>query len=88
MLILRQKYFEFRIPLLKTRQTVLSYRGVSGYLKLGGQVVMWHANSVALPPGGAFCSTKNWVGNYPPCPSATYAPERSYVYVSIFLEIN
>ena len=26
------------------------------------------------PPGGAFYSAKNWVGNYPPCPSATYTP--------------
>ena len=54
------------------------FRGVSGYLKLGGQVVMWRAAAAAPPPGGAFYSAKNWVGNCPPCPPcppATYAPD-------------
>merc|ERR550534_1584965 len=49
-------------------------RGVSGYLKLGGQVVMWRATAAAPPPGGAFYFAKNWVGNCPPCPPTTYAP--------------
>ena len=38
-------------------------RGVSGYLTLGGQVVMWRAAAAMLPLGGAFYSAKNWVGN-------------------------
>ena len=40
----------------------------------------WASSNVARggvppPPGGAFYSTKIWVGNCPPCPPATYAPE-------------
>ena len=35
---------------------------------------MWRAPAAAPPPGGAFYSAKNWVGNCPPCPPATYAP--------------
>ena len=46
-------------------------RGVSGYLKLGGQVVMWRAAAATPTLGGAFYSAKNLVGN---CPLATYAP--------------
>ena len=42
--------------------SVTLLRGVSGYLKLGGQVVMWRATAAAPPPGGAFCFAKNWVG--------------------------
>ena len=87
MLILRQKYFEFRIPLLKTRQTVLSYRGVSGYLKLGGQVVMWPAPAAKLLPGGAFYPAKNWVGNCPPCPPATYGP-KNVSFLRLFLGLT
>ena len=58
---------------IKAIETGISFRGVSGYLKLGGQVVMWRAAATAPPPGGAFYSAKNWVGNCPPCPPATYA---------------
>ena len=29
---------------------------------------------VPKPAGGSFYSAKNWVGNSPPCPPATYAP--------------
>ena len=47
------------------------HRSVSGYLKLGGQVVMWRSAAAMPPPSGAFYSAKNWVGN---CPPATYAP--------------
>ena len=53
---------------------VYVYRGVSGYLELGGQVVMWRTSAAKPPPGGAFYSAKNMVGNCPPCPLATYAP--------------
>ena len=35
---------------------------------------MWRAPAATLPPAGAFYSAKNWVGNSPPCPPATYAP--------------
>jgi hypothetical protein len=55
---------------------VIINRGVSGYLKLGGQVVMWRAAAAAPPSGGAFYSAQNWVGNCPPCPPATYAPDK------------
>ena len=34
----------------------------------------WASSNVAR--GSAFYSTKIWVGNCPPCPSATYAPVR------------
>jgi len=47
-------------------------KGVNGYLKLSGQVVMPRA-ATALP-GGNFYSAKNWMGNCPPCPPATDAP--------------
>ena len=62
---------------LQTQTNILycwQLRGVSGYLELGGQVVMLRATAAAPPPGGAFYSTQNWVGNCPPCPPATYAP--------------
>ena len=41
-----------------------TYRGVTGYQILGGQLVKRRA--------GAFYSAKNWVGN---CPPTSYAPE-------------
>ena len=50
-------------------------RSVSGYLKLGGQVVMWGVTAAAPQHGGTFYSSKNWVGNCPSCPPATYAPD-------------
>ena len=50
--------------------------------KLSGQVVMWSAAAAASPPGGAFYSAKNWVGNCPPCPPATYAPDNSCHFVN------
>ena len=43
------------------------HRGVNSYLNLGGQVVML--------PGGAFYIAKSWVGNFPLCPPAIYAPD-------------
>ena len=47
-------------------------RGVSSYLKLGGQVV------IDVPPlPGAFYSAKTWVGNCPLCPPAIYTTEKS-----------
>ena len=55
--------------LIKIQFSILLHiRGVTGYLKLDGQVVMRRAT------GGAFYSAKNWMGNCPPCPPATYAP--------------
>ena len=46
-------------------------RGVTGYLNLGGQVV-----SGASPlPGGVFYFAKTWMGNCPPYPPITYAPD-------------
>ena len=35
------------------------HRGVSGYLKLGGQLVMRRATAAAPLPGGAFYSAKD-----------------------------
>ena len=57
--------------------TGILIRGVSGYLKLGGQVVMWRAAAATPPLGGAFYSAKNLVGN---CPLATYAPAGIFYY--------
>ena len=57
-------------------QFITCFRGVSGYLNLGGQVVMW-----LTAARGAFYSARNWVGNCPPCPPATYAPVICFVFV-------
>ena len=55
-------------------QAKIQGRGVSGYLELGGQVVMWRAAAAGPTSGGAFYSAKNWVGNCPPCPPASLGP--------------
>ena len=47
------------------------YRGVSGSLKLGGQVVMRQLWRRAAAAGGAFYSTKRWGAIAPP---SSYAP--------------
>ena len=54
-------------PRVLTYRLSIYYRGVNGYLKLGGQVAMWPAAAYPLPPSGAFYSAKNLVGNCPPC---------------------
>ena len=48
-------------------------RGVSGFLKLGGQVVMRPGNAA----GGAFYTAKKWGRGaiVPPCSPFTYVPE-------------
>ena len=38
-------------------------------------------------PGSAFYSAKNWVGNCPPCPPATYAPEFKINLIQLELQI-
>jgi hypothetical protein len=63
----------------------MNFRGVSGYLKLDGQVVMWRTAAAAPPPGGAFYSAKNWVGNCPLCPPATYSPVLRDMYLKTYL---
>ena len=43
-------------------------RGVSGFLKLGGQVVMRQLWRRAAAVGGTFYSAKRWGGKCPPAP--------------------
>ena len=55
--------------------SILACRGVGSYLKLGGQVVMWEAQSA---PSGWYrvnWSAKTSVGNCPFCPPIFYAPD-------------
>ena len=58
-------------------------RGVGIYLKLGGQVVLWGAQTAPLVEIGNNWSNKTWVGNCPLCPPATYAPVKR---IKILLE--
>ena len=58
-------YWNFKL-LLQTS------RGVSSFLKLGGEVVMRRAATAAAT---ASITDKNWVDNCPSCPPASYAPE-------------
>jgi hypothetical protein len=46
-------------------------RDVRSYLKLGGQVVIWRADSAS----NLFYSTKTWLGNFPSCSPISYAPD-------------
>ena len=52
--------------LSKMHQHLLN-RGVSGYLKLGGQVVMWRAAAATPPSGGAFYSATLPTHQLRPC---------------------
>ena len=63
-----QELYIGQIPYAKIS---LKCMGVSGYLKLGGQLVMQSAPAAWR----AIYSAKDWVSNCPPCPPATYAPE-------------
>ena len=55
-------------------------RGVSSYLKLGGQVVMWPATAAARR---RLLFYQNLVGNCPPCPSHHLRPW--YIYIPYFI---
>ena len=50
------------------KDRLMQYRGVSGSLKLGGQVVLWQLWRRAAVAGGAFYSAKKWGGQLPPLP--------------------
>ena len=54
-----KKLSEIVFKIAQKRPTKFAYcfRGVSGYLKLGGQVVMWRTAAAQLH-GGAFYSAK------------------------------
>ena len=52
---------------------IVLIRGVSGFLKVGGQVVIHVVMRRGAAAGGAFCSAKKWGGNCHPCPPFTDA---------------
>ena len=53
---------------------LIIHRGVSGFLKVGGQVVIQVVMRRGAAASGAFYSAKKWGGNCPLCPPFTYAP--------------
>ena len=55
-------------------------RGVSGFLQVGGQVVIQVVMRHGFAAGGTFFSAKKWGGNCLPCPPFTDAPEHEILY--------
>ena len=60
------------VEIVSTRSFL--FRGVTGYLKLGGRVVMRRTALLPPFPPPHYYFAKNWVGNCPTCPPASYAP--------------
>ena len=66
MIIIGQREYIFFDSSSRGLKNEIQYRGVSGYLKLGGQVVMRRLMRHAAAAGGAFYSAKMWGVIAPP----------------------
>ena len=63
-----------RSNLTPITKTDMYPRGVSGSLKVGGQVVIWQLWRQAAAAGGAFYSAKRWGGAIAPLPPFQLRP--------------
>ena len=60
-------------------------RGVSGFIEVGGQVVIKVVMRRGAAAGGAFYPAKKWGGNCPPCPPSLTPLVIVLKFASIFI---